>query len=61
MAKTNLISVTEFARRVGLSRTRIHQLINMGRIPGASFVGDYRIRGMWVIPTTAKIRPPKRK
>jgi excisionase family DNA binding protein len=52
-----LITVTEAAKRLGLSRQRIGQLCNDGRIPGAVLVGR-----QWVIPAGAKIQalPPGR-
>jgi excisionase family DNA binding protein len=52
-----LITVSEAARRLGLSRQRIGQLCKDGRIPGAVLVGR-----QWVIPAGAKIEalPPGR-
>lgn len=52
---TDLITVTEYARRVGLSPQRIRVLIAQGRITGAVRLTPR----MWVIPAGARITPPR--
>jgi excisionase family DNA binding protein len=47
------MSITEAARRLGLSRQRIFQLCKDGRIRGARQVDRF-----WVIPEGAMIEPP---
>ena len=44
------VSVTQFARREGVSRIRVLQLLAERRIPGARKVGR-----QWIIPDTARI------
>lgn len=48
----NLISVTEAAERLGVTRQYILQLIRKGRIEGARKIGN-----QWGILEGAKIRP----
>jgi len=47
-----LISVSEAAERLGVTRQRILQLVDQGRIEGAHKVGT-----QWVIPDGATIAP----
>lgn len=55
MARRKL-SGPEFARRVGVTPSRIRQLCLTGRIPEAEKVGN-----TWIIPEGARIlRPPER-
>ena len=42
-----LIDTKEAARRLGLSKMRVVQLLNEGRIPSAQKFGGQR--GMWII------------
>ncbi len=49
----DLITASEAARRLGVSRSRITVLCQQGRIPDAQKVGT-----VWVIPVGAKILPP---
>ncbi|MGQ0751531.1 MAG: hypothetical protein ACT4PS_13425 [Betaproteobacteria bacterium] len=44
------LSVTQFAAREGVTRTRVLQLLAAGRIPGARKAGH-----QWVIPATARM------
>jgi excisionase family DNA binding protein len=50
-----LITLSEAARRLGVSRQWIFKLVTDGRIPGARQIGD---GGPWLIPEGAKIEPP---
>ncbi len=43
-----LLSVSQFAAREGVTRTRVLQLLSGGRIPGARRIGHH-----WAIPATA--------
>lgn len=43
-----LIDTTEAARRLNLSRPRVIQLLNEGRVAGATKIGSLQ-RGHWVI------------
>lgn len=52
MGRKELISVTEAARRLGVSKAWVVRLCQQGRIPGAQKIG-----GVWVIPVGAKIKP----
>jgi hypothetical protein len=47
-AGDQLLSVTQFAAREGVSRARVLQLLAASRIPGARRIGHH-----WVIPATA--------
>jgi len=53
-----LIDTKEAARRLGVTRMRVVQLLNEGRIPGAVKVGGQR--GVWVIEVPDD-HPPKVK
>ena len=54
-----MLTLSDFAQRRGLSRTRVHQLLQAGRIAGARLIGKSNgRRGMWVIPPKAKILAP---
>lgn len=53
-----MLTLTDFATRKNLSRTRIHQLLKAGRIRGAKLIGNRKRRGTWVIPPDAVILPP---
>ena len=50
-----LIDTMEAARRLGLSRMRIIQLLNEGRIAGATKIGGQR--GVWVIEVDGDAAP----
>ena len=41
----NLIPIREAARRNGLSRQRVHQLVQDGKVSGAVRIGTY-----WAVP-----------
>lgn len=43
----NLIPIKEAATRNGLSRQRVHQLVQAGQVVGAVRIGSY-----WAIPDT---------
>jgi len=53
--------MTQFARKHGLSRQRIHALLLQCRIKGAkkSQVLGGPINGIWLIPNNAKLPPRK--
>ena len=61
-ASDQLLSVSQFAAREGVTRTRVLQLLSVGRIPGARRTGHH-----WVIPAAATIvrrapgRPKRRE
>tara|TARA_Y100000310_G_scaffold185295_1_gene185384 strand:- start:532 stop:777 length:246 start_codon:yes stop_codon:yes gene_type:complete len=40
-AKQEKITVAEFARRTNLSKSRVHELIQLGRIEGVERLGDH--------------------
>ncbi len=49
-----MLTITQFAAKVRLSRQRIHQLIREGRVsPPPKRVGNY-----FLLPTSAKIIKP---
>lgn len=50
-----MIDTKEAARRLGLSRMRVVQLLNEGRIPNASKFGGQR--GIWVIEVEGDAAP----
>jgi excisionase family DNA binding protein len=50
-----MIDTNEAARRLGLSRMRVVQLLNEGRIPNASKFGGQR--GIWVIEVEGDAAP----
>ena len=50
-----MLTVPEFAAKVGLDVSRIRLLCSQGRIKGAAKVGRD-----WVIPDKAVIKPPKK-
>lgn len=50
------LSLTETARALGLSRTRVHQLIRAGRIQGAVLIGR-----AWAVPQPVVRLAPQRK
>lgn len=54
-----MLTVTQYARKKGLSRTRVHQLLAQRRIEGAQRHGGYGKAGIWLILPTARILPPK--
>ncbi len=52
-----MLTMSQFAKKHGLSRARIHQLILQGRIKGAKktqVLGGPKL-GIWVIPSSARI------
>lgn len=49
------LSIPEAARRLGYSRSRLHQLAAAGQIPGA-----IRIGRMWLIPRGYRVPPVTR-
>jgi len=53
-----MITLTEYARKVGHTRSWVHILILQGRIPGAKKVQHPGTRngGIWMIPANAKIK-----
>ena len=48
--QTPHVSVTQFAKREGVSRVRVLQLLAEHRVPGARKIGHH-----WIIPSTAAI------
>ena len=56
-----MLTATQFARKRGLSRTRIHQLLVQRRIEGAEHHGGEGRAGIWLIPPKARILPPNGK
>lgn len=53
-----MLTMSQFGKKHGLSRQRIHQLILQGRIKGArktQVLGGPE-DGIWVIPESAKIK-----
>ena len=54
-----MLTMTQFGRKHGLTRQRIHQLILQGRIPRArkTQVLGGTPAGLWIIPESAKILP----
>ena len=48
-----MLTVKQFAKKIGVSIPRVHHLIKARRIPGARRFGD-----MWAIPPNAKVTPP---
>ena len=49
-----MLTISQFAAKVGLSRQRIHQLIREGRVkPGPKRAGCY-----FLLPVNAKITKP---
>ena len=53
-----MLTMSQFAKKHGLSRQRIHQLILQRRIPRAKktqVIGG-PVGGIWVIPESAKIK-----
>lgn len=56
-----MLTATAFADKLGLSRQRIHQLLEQGRIVGAKLIGKSKTyRGVWMIPDNARVRKQKR-
>ena len=53
-----MLTLSDFAARHNLSRTRVHQFLKAGRIKGAKLIGTDKGRGVWVIPPKARISPP---
>ena len=53
-----MLTVTQYARKKGISRARVHQLIVQRRIEGAQHHGGNGTGGIWLIPTKARILPP---
>ena len=49
-AMDRLLSVSQFAAREDITRTRVLQLLNAGRVPGARRIGHH-----WAIPATAAL------
>jgi len=52
-----MFTLTQFAKKHNLSRSRVHSLILQGRIKGArktQVLGGPKL-GIWVIPESAKI------
>lgn len=56
-----MLTITQFAKRRGLTRQRIHQLILQKRLPGAVRVktAGANALGVWMIPPRAKIEAVK--
>ena len=52
-----MLTLTEYAKKRGLSRQRIHKLLKEKRIPGAKKLRIPWARGgfVWMIPRGAKI------
>jgi len=48
-----MLTVKQFAKRRRISIPRVHQLLQQGRIAGATRLGP-----LWVIPEGAAIDPP---
>lgn len=44
MSSTNLLSVSEAAEKLGISRWRINQLINQGRLPAQKIGRAYVVK-----------------
>lgn len=57
MYSVNMLTLSQYAERKGLSRQRIHKLLTQRRIPGAKKVKSPGVKGgyLWMIPPTAKI------
>lgn len=53
-----MLTVTQYARKKKLSRSRIHQLIVQRRIEGAQRHGGDGQAGIWLIAPDARILPP---
>ena len=54
-----MLTMSQYGRKHGLSRQRIHQLILQGRIKGArktKVLGGPKL-GLWIIPESARIKP----
>jgi hypothetical protein len=52
-------TVAQFAKRHRLHRSRVHQLIAQGRVPGAVRISAKAgTRGRWYIPLNSRIDPP---
>lgn len=56
MAKTlsGFQTVTEAAKRIGCTRSWIHQLLEAGRIDGAIQLSGNKRSAMWLIPKSFK-------
>lgn len=50
------MTITEAAKKLGLSERRVQELCREGRIPGAKCVGGR----VWVLPNELKIIPGSR-
>lgn len=49
------LSIRAYADKIKRSKTRVFQLLQARRIPGAQQMSANR----WLIPENAKVRPPK--
>lgn len=56
-----LQTAPEYAKAHGISRTRLQQFLDAGRVPGAQRIGTgLGKRGYWMIPEGAIVRRKKR-
>lgn len=54
-----MLTITEFAKKHGVTRSWVHNLLLQGRIKGAKrrHLSGVNGRGVWLIPEAAKIKP----
>jgi len=59
MRLSDYLSISQYAARQGISRQRVQQLVQAGRVPGAVRVPMPGARGgrLWLIPRSAVISP----
>ena len=52
-----MLTITEYAKVKGWSRTYVWKLLRLNRIEGAQRHGGDGNRGIWLIPENAKVKP----
>ena len=49
------LTVTQAAKKIGKTRSWVHQLLQADRIPGARTVGERGTGRIWLIPSNFKV------